>query len=99
MRERNWDPKSKFGGAAVRKGAPKRVREAADPRDKSRFAPKPKPPKPAFEEGVAILYGWHPVAAALAQPGSARSARSRDRKRLRTASTEAGISSPSRPRS
>ena len=68
MRDRNWDPKSKLGGAAVRKGAPKRVREAADPRDKSRFAPKPKPPKPAFEDGVAILYGWHPVAAALANP-------------------------------
>ncbi len=68
MRDRNWDPKSKFGGAAVRKGAPKRVREAADPRDKSRFAPKPKPPKPAFEEGVAVLYGWHPVVAALANP-------------------------------
>ncbi len=68
MRDGNWDPKSKFGGAAVRPGAPKRVREAANPRDKSRFAPKPKPPKPAFEDGVAILYGWHPVAAALANP-------------------------------
>jgi 23S rRNA (guanosine2251-2'-O)-methyltransferase len=69
MRGGNWDPKgSKAAGVAVRPGAPKRVREATDPRDKSRFAPKPKPPKPTFEDGVAILYGWHPVVAALANP-------------------------------
>jgi 23S rRNA (guanosine2251-2'-O)-methyltransferase len=69
MREGHWDPKRRKAAVApARPGAPKRVREAADPRDKSRFAPKPKPPKPAFEEGVAILYGWHPVAAALANP-------------------------------
>ena len=37
-------------------------------RDKSRFAPKPKPVRPAIPEGVAILYGWHTVAAALANP-------------------------------
>ncbi|MEA2931037.1 MAG: rRNA (guanosine2251-2-O)-methyltransferase [Hyphomicrobiales bacterium] len=69
MRHRNWDPKrGNAGGAPARPGAPKRVREASDPRDKSRFAPKPKPPKPTFEDGVAILYGWHPVVAALANP-------------------------------
>jgi 23S rRNA (guanosine2251-2'-O)-methyltransferase len=38
------------------------------PRDKSRFAPKPKPVRPPIGEGVAILYGWHTVAAALANP-------------------------------
>src|SRR5882724_3703839 len=64
MRERIWNPKAH---KPARPGAPKRVREASDPRDKSRFAPKPKPPKPTFEDGVAILYGWHPVSAALAQ--------------------------------
>ena len=37
-------------------------------RDKSRFAPKPKPVRPPIGEGVAILYGWHTVAAALANP-------------------------------
>jgi 23S rRNA (guanosine2251-2'-O)-methyltransferase len=69
MRGGNWDPKGRKAAAvAARPGAPKRVREAANPRDKSRFAPKPKPPKPTFEDGVAILYGWHPVAAALANP-------------------------------
>jgi 23S rRNA (guanosine2251-2'-O)-methyltransferase len=69
MRDRNWDPKRrKTASAPARPGAPKRVREAADPRDKSRFAPKPKPPRPVFEDGVAVLYGWHPVAAALANP-------------------------------
>src|SRR3954463_16385464 len=38
------------------------------PKDKSRFAPKPKPVRPGIPEGVAILYGWHTVAAALATP-------------------------------
>ena len=66
MRGPHWDPR---GGASASKGAPKRVREAGDARrDKSRFAPKPKPPRPSFADGVAILYGWHPVAAALANP-------------------------------
>jgi 23S rRNA (guanosine2251-2'-O)-methyltransferase len=66
MRERSWDPR---GGKSGPKGAGKRVREGGDARrDKSRFAPKPKPPRPSFADGVAILYGWHPVAAALANP-------------------------------
>jgi 23S rRNA (guanosine2251-2'-O)-methyltransferase len=68
MRERNWDPKRPQSGRKHAGPAPKRVREAADPRDKSRFAPKPKAPKPTFDDGVAILYGWHPVSAALANP-------------------------------
>jgi 23S rRNA (guanosine2251-2'-O)-methyltransferase len=38
------------------------------PRDKSRFAPKPKPVREKFAADVAILYGWHTVAAALANP-------------------------------
>jgi 23S rRNA (guanosine2251-2'-O)-methyltransferase len=53
MAERKWDPKQT---------KPRR------PRDKSRFAPKPKPVRPGIPEGVAILYGWHTVAAALANP-------------------------------
>jgi len=53
MAERRWDPKQ---------SKPRR------PRDKSRFAPKPKPARPGIPEGVAILYGWHTVAAALANP-------------------------------
>ena len=53
MAERKWDPKQ---------GKPRR------PRDKSRFAPKPKPARPGIPDGVAILYGWHTVAAALANP-------------------------------
>src|ERR1043166_1708171 len=55
-----WDPRN-----------PKRnVRKAERraPRDKSRFVPKPKPVRPPIGEGVAILYGWHTVAAALANP-------------------------------
>jgi 23S rRNA (guanosine2251-2'-O)-methyltransferase len=42
--------------------------ERRAPKDKSRFAPKPKPVRPGIPEGVAILYGWHTVAAALANP-------------------------------
>ena len=53
MPERKWDPKH---------SKPRR------PRDKSRFAPKPKPVRPGIPEDVAILYGWHTVAAALANP-------------------------------
>jgi 23S rRNA (guanosine2251-2'-O)-methyltransferase len=53
MAEKKWDP---------RQTKPRR------PKDKSRFAPKPKPVRPGIPEGVAILYGWHTVAAALANP-------------------------------
>ena len=59
MRDRKWDPRKPGAG---------RKDERRAPRDKSRFAPKPKPPRPSFAEGVAIIYGWHPVAAALANP-------------------------------
>ena len=57
MPEKRWDPRQTH----KRPGGP--------PRDnKSRFAPKPKPVRPGIPEGVAILYGWHTVAAALANP-------------------------------
>jgi 23S rRNA (guanosine2251-2'-O)-methyltransferase len=56
MPERKWDPRKPSGGREKR------------PKDKSRFAPKPKPVRPAIPDGVAILYGWHTVAAALANP-------------------------------
>ena len=52
-----WDP---------RHTKPRDPRRA--PRDKSRFAPKPKPVREKFATDVAILYGWHTVAAALANP-------------------------------
>lgn len=57
MTEKHWDPKHK------RPGGPPR-----DKKDKSRFAPKPKPVRPGIPEGVAILYGFHTVVAALANP-------------------------------
>ena len=53
MPERKWDPKHS---------------KPRKPRDRSRFAPKPKPVRPKLEDGIAILYGWHTVAAALANP-------------------------------
>ena len=66
MRERHWDPKqSRPGRRSGESGKPAGVRP---PKDKSRFAPKPKPVRPSIPEGVAILYGWHPVAAALRNP-------------------------------
>jgi len=58
MPERKWDPR--------KPGAGRRPEKAQ--RDKSRFAPKPKPVRPGFPDGVAVLYGWHTVAAALANP-------------------------------
>src|SRR5436190_23298657 len=58
MPKKPWDPKHSH----------KRAAERRLPKDKSRFAPKPKPVRPPIGEGVAILYGWHTVAAALANP-------------------------------
>src|SRR4051795_9527878 len=58
MPKQPWDPKHSH----------KRATERRLPKDKSRFAPKPKPVRPPIGEGVAILYGWHTVAAALANP-------------------------------
>ena len=56
MPDRKWDPKKPHAGRHSEKR----------PKDKSRFAPKPKPLRPGIPEGVAILYGWHTVVAALA---------------------------------
>jgi 23S rRNA (guanosine2251-2'-O)-methyltransferase len=58
MPERKWDPRKPGAGR----------RSEKPPKDKSRFAPKPKPVRPAIPDGVAILYGWHTVVAALANP-------------------------------
>jgi 23S rRNA (guanosine2251-2'-O)-methyltransferase len=58
MPKKPWDPKQTH----------KRPGDRRAPKDKSRFAPKPKPVRPGIPEGVAILYGWHTVAAALANP-------------------------------
>jgi 23S rRNA (guanosine2251-2'-O)-methyltransferase len=63
MRERHWDPKQTRPG---RKGD--KPVGARPPKDKSRFAAKPKPVRAPIPDGVAILYGWHPVAAALRNP-------------------------------
>lgn len=38
------------------------------PKDKSRFAPKPKAPKPSLPEDTDVLYGIHSVKEALANP-------------------------------
>src|SRR3954449_512937 len=58
MPKKPWDPKHSH----------QRATERRLPKDKSRFAPKPKPVRPGIPDGVAILYGWHTVAAALANP-------------------------------
>src|SRR3954453_6003216 len=58
MPKKSWDPRQTH----------KRPGERRAPKDKSRFAPKPKPVRPGIPEGIAILYGWHTVAAALANP-------------------------------
>src|SRR5882724_11374579 len=57
---KHWDPRQTH----KRPRDPLRAKE----KDKSRFAPKPKPVRPPIGEGVAILYGWHTVSAALANP-------------------------------
>jgi 23S rRNA (guanosine2251-2'-O)-methyltransferase len=61
MPDRKWDPRHSH---AAKPGRPR----TRDKSDKSRFAPKPKPVRPPIGEGVAILYGWHTVVAALANP-------------------------------
>jgi 23S rRNA (guanosine2251-2'-O)-methyltransferase len=58
MPKKPWDPKQTH----------RRPGDRRAPKDKSRFAPKPKPVRPGIPEGIAILYGWHTVAAALANP-------------------------------
>ena len=84
-----WDPKNP-------KRSPRHKTEGRPPRDKSRFAPKPKPVREPIGEGVAILYGWHTVAAALANPAR------KVRKILATENgarriTEEGLSMPVTP--
>ncbi len=64
MREGRWNPKAHRGPGPAGKPS----RSPRDKSDKSRFAPKPKPVRPPIPDGVAILYGWHTVAAALANP-------------------------------
>jgi 23S rRNA (guanosine2251-2'-O)-methyltransferase len=61
MPDRKWDPRHSHAAKPGRE-------RTRDKSDKSRFAPKPKPVRPGIPEGVAILYGWHTVAAALANP-------------------------------
>src|SRR5262245_38566796 len=61
----SWDPRNP---RRKPKRDPRRKDERRVPRDKSRCAPKPKPVREPIREGVAILYGWHTVAAALANP-------------------------------
>src|SRR3954469_6220345 len=61
---RDWDPKQSRPG----RKADKPFAAARPPKDKSRFAAKPKPVRAPIPEGVTILYGWHPVAAALRNP-------------------------------
>src|SRR5437660_12677423 len=62
-----WDPRKPKNPKRSPTRSPQDAERRA-PRDKSRFAPKPKPVRPPIGEGVAILYGWHTVAAALANP-------------------------------
>jgi 23S rRNA (guanosine2251-2'-O)-methyltransferase len=62
MPEKRWDPRQ------THKRPGDARRDNTLPKDKSRFAPKPKRVRPAIPDGVAILYGWHTVAAALANP-------------------------------
>jgi 23S rRNA (guanosine2251-2'-O)-methyltransferase len=62
MSKKPWDPKQ----ARQRPGGP--PPDKRNKKDKSRFAPKPKPVRPGIPEGVAILYGWHTVVAALGNP-------------------------------
>jgi len=66
MRERHWDPKQTRAGRKPEKSD--KPFGTRPPKDKSRFAPKPKPARPPIPDGTAILYGWHPVAAALRNP-------------------------------
>src|SRR3954469_17187762 len=58
MPKKPWDPRQTHKPPGERRA----------PKDKSRFAPKPKPVRPGIPDGVAILYGWHTVAAALNNP-------------------------------
>jgi 23S rRNA (guanosine2251-2'-O)-methyltransferase len=56
------DRKTRFDPAA------RRMADGSIPRDKSRFAPKPKVPKPALPEDSDVLYGLHAVKEALLNP-------------------------------